>query len=263
LFISDLHLTSEQPAILDCLLDFLGDRARGADALYILGDLFDVWIGDDAITAADQRVIAGLRQLGAAGTRCYLMRGNRDFLLGRRFARESHCELLPDPYLTHIAGQPTLLMHGDLLCTDDLAYQRFRRRARNPILRALFLLQSRQRRRRIAENYRRRSRAATANKEAVIMDANPLTVGAYLHRYDATRLIHGHTHRPTDQHITLNGRPCVRQVLADWRIAEGKVEAEVLVEEQGRWWREPLRDPRAARMIAAAKLPADATMAPL
>ncbi|WP_328987537.1 UDP-2,3-diacylglucosamine diphosphatase [Thiorhodovibrio winogradskyi] len=246
LFISDLHLDPDQPEILAHFLAFLRGRARSAGELYILGDLFDAWIGDDALddpqVASDyRRVTASLRALHEAGTRCWLMQGNRDFLLGRRFARASGCRLLGDPSLVRMADQSILLMHGDLLCTDDIAYQRFRRRVRNPLIQKLFLLRPRQQRLRIAADYRGRSRAATAAKQRAIMDVNPRAVIKYIARYQADRLIHGHTHRPGDHPVSLAQHQCLRQVLADWRYADGKVQAELLVEEKGRWWREPVR----------------------
>ncbi|MCF7993195.1 MAG: UDP-2,3-diacylglucosamine diphosphatase, partial [Thiohalocapsa sp.] len=167
LFISDLHLSPDHPGTTALLLQFLRERAPGAAALFILGDLFDTWIGDDDDTHAQVR--QALAALNAGGTRCRIMRGNRDFLLGRRFARQTGCELLPDPALINLDGEPVLLMHGDLLCTDDVPYQRFRRRVRNPVVQWLFLLQPLARRRRIAADYRRKSRATTAEKTMQIM----------------------------------------------------------------------------------------------
>ena len=245
LFISDLHLAPDQPEILAHFLAFLRGRARAAAELYILGDLFDAWIGDDALgdpeVAPDfLQVAASLRELSERGTRCWLMQGNRDFLIGRRFARASGCRLLRDPSLVPMADQSILLMHGDLLCTDDIPYQRFRRRVRNPLVRQLFLLRPRRQRQHIAADYRRRSRAATAAKQTAIMDVSPRTVIQYVRRYRADRLIHGHTHRPGDDLVTLDQRQCLRQVLADWRINNGEVQAEMLVEQAGRWWREPI-----------------------
>jgi UDP-2,3-diacylglucosamine hydrolase len=239
LFISDLHLAPEQPEMLELFLGFLSQRARAAAELYILGDLFDSWIGDDDDTAEYRQVIAALRQVVDSGTACWLMCGNRDFLLGRRFARASGCQLLTDPSRIQIADQWVLLMHGDLLCTDDVPYQRFRRRVRNPIVKRLFLLRSLRRRREIAANYRRRSREAMAAKQAAIMDVNQQAVVAYLRRYRAQRLIHGHTHRPGDHSILIDQAIRTRQVLADWRMDAGQAKAELLVEQNGRWWREP------------------------
>ncbi len=240
LFISDLHLSPEQPALLSHFLGFLRHRARQASELYILGDLFDHWIGDDDDGPEYRRVIHALRALVDAGTVCLLMPGNRDFLLGRRFARASGCRSLPDPCLIQITGQAVLLMHGDLLCSDDIPYQRFRRLVRNPLIKQLFMLQPLHRRRRMASAYRTRSRTAIANKQPAIMDVSTRTVEYYLRRYQAERLIHGHTHQPADHHLLVDEHARTRMVLADWRALGEAVQAEALVEQEGRWWRESL-----------------------
>lgn len=238
LFISDLHLSPEHPLLCAAFICFLHGRARAATDLYILGDLFDAWIGDDDDRPDHLAVIAALRALVATGTQCWLMHGNRDFLLGQRFARASGCRLLRDPSLVRIRDETVLLMHGDLLCSDDRAYQRFRRRVRNPLIKRLFLWQSLHRRRRAAADYRARSRAAMAEKPPASMDVSPETVAAYLRRHAAQRLIHGHTHKPADHQLCIAGRVRTRQVLSDWRVIDGTAQAEVLVEENGRWWRE-------------------------
>lgn len=241
LFISDLHLSPEQPALRALFLGFIRQRARQAAELYILGDLFDHWIGDDEDAPEYQEILHALAALTRGGTACWLMRGNRDFLLGRRLARATGCRLLPDPSLIQVADQRVLLMHGDLLCTDDIPYQRLRRRLRNPFIQHWFLWQSKERRRQIAARYRDRSRTATATKSAITMDVNQRTVEDYFRRYRAERLIHGHTHRPGDHVIKLAGRQSgQRQVLADWQPERG----ELLIEEQGRWWRESVAAPR-------------------
>jgi UDP-2,3-diacylglucosamine hydrolase len=223
LFISDLHLAPERPATVELFLDFLGGRARGAQALYILGDLFDAWIGDDDDQPPYPEIAAALRGLTESGTRCFLMHGNRDFLIGRAFARETGCSLLKDPTLLRLAGRPTLLMHGDLLCTDDVPYQKFRRRIRNPLVQRLFLWRSLAKRRAIAADYRRKSGAATAEKTQDIMDVSQRTVEEYMRRYGARRLIHGHTHRPADHAFRLDGRDVTRMVLAEWHPDGGEV----------------------------------------
>lgn len=223
LFISDLHLSPDRPEILECFLRFLEGRARAAQRLYILGDLFDVWIGDDDPNPFNQRVIQGLRDLTRSGTACALMRGNRDFLLGRRFARLTGCTLLSDPHRVLIGGKPTLLMHGDLLCTQDLDYQRLRRRLRNPLVQWLFLRRPLAKRQAIADAYRRLSASATAEKPLAIMDVEHKTVERYLRRHRAQRLIHGHTHRPGDHIFLLDGRPAERLVLAEWQEGVGEI----------------------------------------
>lgn len=234
LFVSDLHLAPGQPAQTALFCDFLAGRAAGADALYILGDLFDAWIGDDDDPLPAVR--EALRRLTTCGTPCGLLRGNRDFLLGRRFARATGCTLLGDPHRLLLDGQPVLLMHGDLLCTDDVPYQRFRRRVRNPLVQWAFLLQPLARRRRVAADYRRRSALAMAAKPAQIMDVNPDAVLARMTGARVRRLVHGHTHRPADHEFPLAGAPAWRHVLADWSATRG----EVLVHADGRWWREPV-----------------------
>ncbi|MEA3276101.1 MAG: UDP-2,3-diacylglucosamine diphosphatase [Pseudomonadota bacterium] len=236
LFVSDLHLAPERPATVQLFLGFLRNRARRADSLYILGDLFDAWIGDDDDTPPYPEIRAALRELTDASTPCFLMHGNRDFLIGRGFARDTGCTLLKDPTLVDLAGAPTLLMHGDLLCTDDVPYQRFRRRIRNPILTRLFLWKSLSKRRAIAADYRKKSGAATAMKTENIMDVNQRTVEDFLRRFDAKRLIHGHTHRPADHAFELNGRMVIRSVLAQWHEDRG----EVLVVFETGWRREPI-----------------------
>lgn len=233
LFISDLHLSPQRPALTRLFVDFLDQRANGASALYILGDLFDSWIGDDDDPLPEVR--EALRTLTDAGTTCSLMHGNRDFLLGRRFARATGCRRIGDPWPTTIGGEAVLLMHGDRLCTDDIAYQRFRRRVRNPLVQRLFLWTPLARRRRVAEDYRRRSARAMAGKTAAIMDVNDAAVVAQMRRFGASRLIHGHTHRPADHRLSIDGRPALRQVLADWDETSG----EVLVYGGASWSRDP------------------------
>jgi UDP-2,3-diacylglucosamine hydrolase len=237
LFISDLHLAPERPATVDLFLDLLHGRAREADALYILGDLFDAWIGDDDDQPPYPDIRSALRGLTAAGTRCALMRGNRDFLIGRRFARDTGCSLLSDPFLLDLGPDPTLLMHGDLLCTDDLPYQQFRRRVRNPLVIRLFLWKSLAKRRTLAADYRRKSHAATAAKTENIMDVNQKAVEDHMRRFGAVRLIHGHTHRPGDHRFDLDGRRVDRLVLAEWHEDRG----EILVCSDGAWSRETVR----------------------
>lgn len=223
ILISDLHLSADRPETIELFLRFLRERGPRAERLYILGDLFDAWIGDDDDAPPHPQVIRALRALSNADTRVGIQRGNRDFLLGRRFARTAGCEMLGDPQVVNLYGRPTLLMHGDLLCTDDLPYQRFRRKARNPLFQWMFLLRSLTKRRRMAADYRRKSRQATAEKILDIMDVNESTVTDYMGRYGTALLIHGHTHRPARHALELDGKPAVRWVLSEWHRDRAQV----------------------------------------
>lgn len=216
LFISDLHLDPTRPHAIEAFLKFLQGRAREADGLYILGDLFEFWIGDDDDSAHAAAVLGAIAAYTRAGHRCSVMRGNRDFLLGRRFEQRTGAEILPDPTIETIFGQRTLIMHGDLLCTDDHAYQRYRRIVHDPVIQALFLALPRAWRRAAGREGRRRSRRHTASRPAPIMDVNAAAVAEALARHDATVLLHGHTHRPGVHDVRLEGRCATRIVLGDW-----------------------------------------------
>lgn len=216
LFISDLHLSGERPETIRLFLDFLAGEARQAEALYILGDLFEAWLGDDVILPEYQPVLDALRRLSDSGIAIQVMHGNRDFLLGERFAALTGCRLVDDPQVIDLYGTPTLLMHGDLLCSDDHAYQALRVQLRDPQWIADFLSKSPQERVAFAQQLRERSRKETGEKNETIMDVNPDTVEQYLHQYQVTRLIHGHTHRPASHTHMLQGTSATRYVLPDW-----------------------------------------------
>ena len=217
LFISDLHLSPERPAIVALFLEFLRDRARSAEALYILGDLFEYWIGDDAGRAPEvQPLTAALRTLVQSGVPVYVMHGNRDFLLGPGFEQDSGCKLLPDPSVVTLYGEPVLLMHGDTLCTDDVDYLKFRAMVRNPQWVQMFLGKSIPERLALVREYREVSKAATATKKPEIMDVNPAAVEVALRDHQVRHLIHGHTHRPAQHVFTLDGAIVRRTVLGDW-----------------------------------------------
>jgi len=221
LFISDLHLAAERPAINERFFEFLLEHAARAERLFILGDLFEYWVGDDELDAADGdplgRAVAGaLRDLSRRGVGVALMHGNRDFLLGRRFCAASGARLMEDPSIEKIGGVRTLLMHGDTLCTDDHDYQAWRRTARSRAWQEEFLAKSLPERRRTVEAMRARSREVVGAKPADIMDVNDTAVREALRQHGLTRLIHGHTHRPARHALEVDGRRCERWVLPDW-----------------------------------------------
>ena len=216
LFISDLHIDASRPAITERFLNFLATEARHAEVLYILGDLFESWIGDDAADDAQTAAIAGLHALTSHGVPCFVMHGNRDFLLARQFCRMSGAELLPDPLIVTLYGEPVLVMHGDALCTDDRAYQRLRATVREAEWQRQFLALSVVSRRALAGAARVGSQAHTAAVEYAITDVNPDSVAKALRSAGTATLLHGHTHRPAIHALQVDGRPCTRIVLGDW-----------------------------------------------
>ncbi len=220
LFISDLHLQDSQPAATGWLLNFLSGPARTADAVYILGDLFEYWIGDDALTVTARRVAQATSALNAAGVPCYFMHGNRDFLLGENYATQASLELLPDVLLVDLYGTPTLLLHGDTLCTDDTEYQHFRQQSRNPKWQAHILALSAEERLQLARSARDASIAHTGSISMDIMDVNETAVCDAFEEYRVKRMIHGHTHRPSvHKHTLEDGSEAERIVLSDWYTA--------------------------------------------
>ena len=219
LFISDLHLDGTRPDISAQFLDFLEREARGAEALYILGDLFEAWIGDDDPDPDKRRVIAGLRAVTSAGVPSFLIHGNRDFLIGRRFCRETGIELLADGTVIDVYGRRVLLMHGDLLCTDDHAYQRLRRIVRNPVVQFVMRRLTLRQRQRLAERMRAGSKEHIASMDMAapeIMDVNQDEVRRTFARFGVDCIIHGHTHRPAVHEMQIDGHEAVRIVLGDW-----------------------------------------------
>ncbi|MEZ5583844.1 MAG: UDP-2,3-diacylglucosamine diphosphatase [Candidatus Competibacteraceae bacterium] len=216
LFISDLHLDVRRPAIVELFLDFLGRQALEAEALYILGDLFEVWIGDDDDAELGATVAQALSVLIEQGVPVYLMHGNRDFLIGQRFAAASGVRLLPETLVIDLYGTPTLLMHGDTLCTDDIKYQSFRAQVRSPQWQTQMLLRPLEERRLLGRQLREESRQAIADKPPEITDVNPRAVTAILRALEVYQLIHGHTHRPAVHSLVIDERPAQRIVLGDW-----------------------------------------------
>ncbi|HJY78174.1 MAG TPA: UDP-2,3-diacylglucosamine diphosphatase [Burkholderiales bacterium] len=225
LFISDLHLTEERPEANERFIELLEGKARSADALYILGDFFESWIGDDDLEAPFNAVIAGLLGgLTRRGVPVYLMHGNRDFLIGERFCAATGAKLLADPSVHEIGGVRTLLMHGDTLCTDDLEYQNWRRIARSETWQREFLAKSLAERRRAIVGMREKSKEVVQAKPADIMDVNDAAVAEAMRAHAVTRLVHGHTHRPGRHALTIDGRRAERWVLPDWYGRGGYLE---------------------------------------
>jgi UDP-2,3-diacylglucosamine hydrolase len=217
LFISDLHLTEERPEANERFIALLEDQGRAADALYILGDFFEYWIGDDDVGEPFNAVVAGLlKDLKRHGVPVYLMHGNRDFLIGEGFCAATGAILLPDPTVAEIGGVKTLLVHGDTLCTDDVEYQAWRRKARDPAFQAAFLAKSLAERRQTVVQMREKSRQVVQEKTAEIMDVNDDAVRQAMRSHGVRRLIHGHTHRPGRHELDIDGERCERWVLPDW-----------------------------------------------
>lgn len=216
LFISDLHLDASRPETTALFFDFLVRRARMAAALYILGDLFEAWIGDDDDAAPGPEVAAALRALVDAGVPVRFLHGNRDFLLGARFAAAAGLELLPETVTIDLYGRPVLLLHGDTLCTDDVDYQAFRAQVRDPAWQARMLALPLAQRRALAGQLRETSRTATQGKAESITDVNSGAVEQVLRAHRSNQMIHGHTHRPAVHQGSLDGQPMRRAVLGDW-----------------------------------------------
>nr|WP_163503158.1 UDP-2,3-diacylglucosamine diphosphatase [Halomonas socia] len=226
LLIADLHLHPGAPDVTEGFLAYLAKRASQANALYILGDLFEAWIGDDILDTPDHdplatQVVEALKALTDGGTKLYLMHGNRDFLLGSRFADACGATLLPDPYRVTLGGKPVLLMHGDSLCTQDDAYMAFRAQARDPQWQAQVLSMPLEARLELANSLRQQSGEANSNKAEDIMDVTPDEVDKALLEHDVATLIHGHTHRPAVHVLEVDGQPARRLVLGDWQPQRG------------------------------------------
>lgn len=222
LFIADLHLSLEKTDITRRFLDFLHHRARDASALYILGDLFDAWIGDDDNTRPNKSIKQALRSLKDAGTEIFLLRGNRDFLLGQKFCIESGVTLLDDFALIYLDGKPVLLTHGDLLCSDDHAYLAFRAKSRTPQWQNNVLSKPLWLRLLAARWYRLRSYFHKRRQSQEIMDVNQQTVIDAMRKYGCSTLIHGHTHRPERHPLWCDDHEVERIVLADWKKGFGE-----------------------------------------
>ena len=225
LFIADLHLSTEELAITAGFLRLLEGEARTAEALYILGDLFEAWIGDDDPNPLHAAIAAAIRALVESGVPCYFIHGNRDFLIGKRFARQSGMMLLPAEKVLTLYGERVLIMHGDTLCTDDVGYQRFRAKVQQRWLQTLFLSLPLFIRQRIAAKMRAGSKASNQTKSDAIMDVNQQAVSEVMHQHHVRHLIHGHTHRPAIHDLQIEGHPARRYVLGAWHQEGSMIKA--------------------------------------
>lgn len=215
-FVSDVHLDAAAPDAQRQFLEFLRTQAAGARALYILGDLFESWVGDDDAGGERAAVLDALRELTASGVACFLLHGNRDFLIGEDFCRQTGCQLLPDPVIAELEGERVLLTHGDALCTDDHAYQELRSIVRTPAWQRRFLRLPLSDRQLLANEARAGSRAHTARTIPKVMDVNTAAVTAAFEAARVRRIIHGHTHRPAVHDALVAGHPVQRIVLGAW-----------------------------------------------
>lgn len=216
LFISDLHLDSSRPGVTEAFLQFLDKRASRASALYILGDLFELWLGDDDDDPFAAQVINALRNIADGGTALFFIHGNRDFLIGEQFSQRAGITLLDEHCVIDLFGEPTLIMHGDTLCTLDHDYQRFRAQVRQAGWQQQILAKSLPERRALAQQVRQQSSTMNSRKPQDIMDVSPDEVSRIMQEYGVRRLIHGHTHRPTRHALTVDGHVAERIVLGDW-----------------------------------------------
>lgn len=225
LFVSDLHLAEDRPATTERFARFLAEAVPGADALYILGDLFEYWVGDDGLALPFPAQVAGLLRQAARAAPSFFMHGNRDFMVASRFCDQTGIRLVADPTVIDLYGARALLMHGDTLCTGDHAYLAFRAQVRNPAWQAAALARPLEERVAIAKGMRSRSEGAKGGKDEVIMDVAPEAVERAFAESGCTLLIHGHTHRPARHEHEAGGRRCVRWVLPDWYGDGGWLEA--------------------------------------
>lgn len=216
LFISDLHLHETRPQITRAFFHFLQTQAISAEKLYILGDFFDAWVGDDDDSPLNIEVASELKKLRGSGTQIFLMHGNRDFLLGDKFAAQAGAQILAEYALIDLYGQPALLVHGDSLCTDDIEYMAFRQQVRSPLWQQQILAQPLAARRILAAQLREKSQAMNSLKAEDIMDVNQAEVVRVMQSAGVKRLIHGHTHRPARHVFDINGETAERIVLGDW-----------------------------------------------
>jgi UDP-2,3-diacylglucosamine hydrolase len=217
LFISDLHLSPDNESLIQLTVDFLATQTKGIESLYLLGDIFNTWLGDDIVATEFEPLILQLQKLHQAGINTYLMVGNRDFMMGQQFAKRCGCQLLSDPTIIDLYGIKTLLMHGDSLCIDDVSYQRYRRKTRNKYLQWCFLHLPVRYRQGISDKIKQKSHDQKKSKSFQIMDVNETEVSRIMQQYQVQHLIHGHTHRPAIHRLKIENKPAYRIVLGDWQ----------------------------------------------
>lgn len=216
LFIADLHLSAERPDITACFLRFIAQETHHIDALYVLGDLFEMWIGDDEDSPFLRQIKQAFKTLTDTGTPCYFIHGNRDFLIGKRFSRETGITLLPEHSVVDLYGTPTLILHGDTLCIEDQAYQRYRKKVHNPVIQWLFARLPLSYRIKVGDKFRQNSGKNNQTKSQSIMDVTQAEVIRVMREANVTQMIHGHTHRPNIHNFDIDGIPAQRIVLGDW-----------------------------------------------
>ncbi|PSW18721.1 UDP-2,3-diacylglucosamine diphosphatase [Photobacterium sanctipauli] len=216
LFISDLHLSADRPDITACFLRFMQQETQGIDALYVLGDLFEMWIGDDDDSPFHQQIKHAFKHVTDSGVPCYFIHGNRDFLIGKRFSRETGVTLLPEHSIVDLYGKPTLILHGDTLCTLDEGYQRYRKKVHNRFIQWLFFRLPLRYRQQIGDKMRSNSSETNQKKSQQIMDVTASEVERVMAESHVQQMIHGHTHRPDIHRIEVAGQPAERIVLGDW-----------------------------------------------
>ncbi|QUJ68411.1 UDP-2,3-diacylglucosamine diphosphatase [Photobacterium sp. GJ3] len=215
-FIADLHLSADRPDITNCFLRFLSEEATQCEALYVLGDLFEMWIGDDDETPFHRQITEAFKTLTDAGVPCFFIHGNRDFLIGKQFSRETGVTLLPEHTVIDLYGTPTLILHGDTLCTRDESYQRYRKKVHNPLIQWLFLRLPLSWRQAVGRKMRADSSNTNQMKADAIMDVTPEAVVDLMRQTQVKHMIHGHTHRPAVHALQVDHQQATRIVLGDW-----------------------------------------------
>lgn len=216
ILISDLHLDEQHLETTEIFFRFMRTEAKQAERLFILGDFFEAWIGDDDLSPYNVKIIKMFREATQKGLQIYFMHGNRDFLLGKKFLKATGCVLLPDEYVVDLYGTPTLLMHGDTLCTLDVKYLQFRKKSRTWLYKTLVSFKSLESRRAIAAKMRAASKEHTSKADSYIMDVTQDEVERVMRKHNVQHLIHGHTHREAVHRFILNGKPATRTVLGPW-----------------------------------------------